>query len=149
IGLGIAAAGVSLSVTVAADRRFPPPGTASGLGTAAGESAIEQILFGDEDQHRLLPARSDAAAEIPAVPQEIVATGRRRVPGSVVWAIVVSDRLYVQVLPDLFGRRDRYRVRFSIGERGVAGTGALYRLAVAEVRGGKVVARSKFYLVKR
>lgn len=111
------------------------------------------------------------ASRIPDVPQEVTVTGARQVPGSAVWAVVASDRFYLQPSPDLSGAGERYRLKCLIGGRGVSeyvdtatgelihpssendilgnGTGAIYALAVVEVVGRSAVSRSRFYLMKR
>jgi hypothetical protein len=110
-------------------------------------------------------------SDLPAAPQEVVINGIRSVSGSVIWAYVASDNFYVQSHPDLHGASDRYEVRCNIGGRGLSeyvdtktgrlipstayneligdGVGAVYVLGVVEVQGGEIVAKSRYYVVKR
>ncbi len=109
--------------------------------------------------------------QIPPVPQEVILRGRRVAPGSVVWAYVASDDFYLQGFPDLRGNNKAYEVRCEIGGHGISeyvnsldgkvypstdhnellgnGVGAVYVLGIVEVIGGRVIARSPFYVVKR
>lgn len=111
------------------------------------------------------------ADDIPAVPQEVWLRGTRSVPGSAVWAFVASDEFYLQTYGDLPGSSRTFEVLCNVGGRGISeyvdpstgeahvstpyneilgnGNGGIYALGVVEVLGGRVVARSPFYLVKR
>jgi hypothetical protein len=161
-------------------------------------ASVSQVLFGDRDafrqapllvwphpalpkqwsgsEGRMRPHTKSAlleikADDIPSVPQEVWLRGARSVPGSAVWAVVVSDDFYAQAYCDLRGNKKEFETHCKMGGRGLSefmnpatgemyastsyneilgnGTGSIYALGVIETLDGKVVARSPFYLVKR
>jgi hypothetical protein len=161
-------------------------------------ASVDQILFGNREDmrqarllvwpHATLPKQWSGldgkirphtkstllevnVDDIPPVPQEVWLRGTRSIPGSTVWACVVSDDYYLQIYCDLNGAKRAFELHCKIGGRGISeyvdpltgemyvstahneiigeGTGAIYALGVIESLEGRVVARSPFYLVKR
>ena len=124
-----------------------------------GNISLQEIL-------KVIPIKG-----IPCVPQQIVVRGKRGQKGTIIYAVVASDKFYLQSYCDKNTALEHFEVHCQLGEEGLGefidmetgkyrvgienrvvfpgGFGSLYAVTIVAISDQMPVARSAFYIFNR